>query len=252
MKEYAEPLGDWVLCRVMDHEERTKSGLVLASPGDYDHLKSDRERKAHVPDRDIKRNDSQELARVEVLAVGPGQPIDVASDHSGEVFARKPMESKVGCVVLVQKRNLVKVLVSGEVLGAFHDFAAMALITQGPTGNDVIDPKHDYVFSRPADTGAMQVSAGGIAMPELRDPTGVREALPDRWEVMGVGEGAWALRFDRGKAPTFERRGSPVQIGDVFLFEGSGLFAHIAGAPILITQAFQSAFLIRPMPEAQA
>lgn len=234
------------MARALDHEEQTKGGIVLPDPeGDYDNLKQDKYQKQHTPDREIRRNDPQALMRCEVIAVGPGQSVDVASDHSGEIFARKPMEAKEGAIVLVQKRNCLQVSIGGEVLAAFHDYAVLATIDKLPNGEPVLDPKHDYVFVKPAGTGTMQVSAGGIALPGLQDPTAVRSALPDRWEVMSVGEGAWALRYERGRAPRFERRPPIVGTGDEVLLEGTGIGCALFGAPMVIAQSFQCAFTVR-------
>lgn len=250
--EVATPFGDWVLARAIDHEERTAGGIILPdAEGDYDNLKQDKYQKQHTPDREIRRNDPQQLMRCQVIAVGPGQSIDVASDHSGEIFARKPMAAKDGAVVLVQKRNCLQVSVGGEVLAAFHDYAVLATL-HSEGGNELLDPEHDYIFAKPAASDAMQVSPGGIAMPDLQDPTGVRTALPDRWEALGVGQGAWALRYERGKAPAFERRPAPVGVGDQFLFEGQGMFTSLFGAPMLIIQAFQVAFGLRPVAMGSA
>lgn len=240
MSEKLVPTNDWVLLKEIEHEEKTAGGIILAPAGkEYDNLKTDRERQDHRPDRDIKKNQSRGTGRYEVLAVGPGLWVDVADDIHDQVFLRKPMSCAVGDVVLVQQGAL-PIHVNGGFLHLCHDYLILATILTDDDGKETIDPKHDYIFAKQAE--AVRTSAGGIYMPEVADPTG-NQAMPDRWQALGVGDGPWCLRQEKGKIPEFARRPMAVKAGDEFCFEGAGFLVAVGGAQMCVVQSYQVAGL---------
>jgi co-chaperonin GroES (HSP10) len=238
MTETLKPTNDLVLLKEIKHEEKSAGGLVLAQPGDYSNLKTEREQRDHRPDRDIKKNVARVTGRYEVLDVGPGLFVDIADEIRDSVFLRKPMSCKPGDIVLVQEGAL-PIQVNGGFLHLCHDYLVLAIIHTDDDGKETIEPLHDYVFSKQAT--AIRTSAGGIYLPNAEeDPTG-NKALPDRWEALGVGDGPWALKQERGKPPTFARRPMPVAVGDEYCFEGAGFLVTVSGAQMLCHQAYQVA-----------
>lgn len=238
MAEMMIPNGDWVLLEKLDHEERTSSGLILPEAGkDYDSLKTDRERDNYRPDRDLKKNTSRGTNRYKVLAVGPGMYVDIADDVHDQVFIRKPMCCAEGDIVLVQE-GAFPLPVDGRVLHMAHEYCILAILGKADTGRETVSPTLDYIFSRPA--AAIRKSTGGLYLPDIEDGTGTK-ALPDRWEAVYVGPGPWALASQKGKAPEFRRRPMPVEIGEVFCYEGAGFLVTVAGAQYLVCQAYQVA-----------
>lgn len=232
------PQHDWVLLRKIDHEDKTEGGIIIPKAGeDYDNLKSDQARSGYVPDRDIKKNKSRNTNRYTVLAVGPGLYVDVADELHDDVFIRKPMCAQEGATVLVQE-GAVPIPVDGEILYMCHDYLILATIVKGEDGRELINPQHDYIFFKQAES--MSKSKGGIYTPVAEDHTGTN-ALPDRYEVLGVGDGPWALRQEKGKIPEFARRPMTVKEGDLFTFEGAGFFVSVAGAYMGVVQNYQVA-----------
>jgi co-chaperonin GroES (HSP10) len=227
--ETLTPQHDWIVLEKIDFEEKTSGGLVMPKPGDYDALKTDRERRDHRPDRNIEKNKSRDTFRGRVLAVGPGSYVDVADAVHDNVFLRKPMCCAVGDIVLLQGEP-PSLPVGGAILYMAHDYQILATVDK-----DALEPQNDYIFCKPANV--IRQSTGGIYMPTQEDQTGNR-ALPDRWEALGVGRGPWALQYD---TRTFERRPMCVKPGDVFTFEGAGFLVAAAGAPMCVVQNYQVA-----------
>lgn len=237
MSERLEPQHDFVLMRQINHEDKTESGLIMPKAGDYTHLKTEKYQREHSPDRDIQKSQSRNMNRYTVLAVGPGSYVDVADDIHDSVFLRKPMAVAPGQVVLVNE-GAKPVPVNGEILYMCHDFEVLAVIVTGEDGKETLDPKHDYIFFKQAES--MQKTKSGIYIAGEQDATG-NQALPDRYEVLGVGDGPWALRQERGKIPEFARRPMAVGIGDIFTFEGNGFIVSAAGAKMGVVQNYQVA-----------
>jgi len=237
MSETLVPQHDWVLMRQIEHEDKVGNIIIPKAGQDYDHLKSDQARQGYVPDREIRKDKARNTNRYEVLAVGPGLYVDVADDLHSDVFIRKPMCAHVGDTVLVQEGAL-PVPVDGEVLYMCHDFLILAALRKTEDGRELIDPQHDYIFFKQAEN--MAKSKGGLYTPTQDDPTGVM-ALPNRYEALGVGDGPWALRQEKGKIPEFARRPMAVKEGDIFNFEGAGFFVSVAGAYMGVVQNYQVA-----------
>lgn len=238
MAEQLVPEHDWILMRMLEDRDEKVGSIIVPKAGDYDHLKTDRERDRHTPDRDNTQNQQRRNTnRYEVLAVGPGAYVDVADELHDAVFLRKPMCCNVGDVVIVQE-GAVPCPVDGELLYMVHDYLVLATVVTDENGKEAIDPKHDYIFCKQAEV--VQKTKSGLYMGAVADPTG-NKALPDRWEVLGVGDGPWALRQEKGKIPKFARRPMSVKVGDIFVFEGAGFFVTAAGAAMGVTQNYQVA-----------
>lgn len=242
-KEFLDPQHDWLVLKEIAHEEVSEGGIVLARAGEYDHLKTDRERQDHRADRDnpganVRRN----TKRYEVLAVGPGSYVDVADELHDAVFLRKPMCCEKGDVVLVQE-GAAPITVGGEILYMCHDYLILAKIKQGDEpGKEIFDPQHDYIFAKQATE--LKTSKGGIIMATQSDQTG-NKALPDRWQALGVGDGPWALCQEKGKIPGWKRRPMSVTQDDVFAFEGAGFSVYVGGMPMLCVQNYQVAAIFK-------
>lgn len=242
MSEYLEPQFDWVVMDLIDHEERTESGLVIPKPGTYESLKTDRERREHKPDRDNNANrQTRDTDRYRVLAVGPGAYTDVMDEMHDRTFLRKPVCCEVGDVVLVQA-GAFPIMVSGVCRYMTHDFNILAIIVNAGTKDEAFVPQNDYIFSKQAD--GTQKSSGGIVLIQDSDPTG-NKAMPDRWEAIGVGEGPWCLVTEKGKPAAFARRPMSVQVGDQFAFEGRAFLVNAGGASMCCTQSYQTAAIFR-------
>jgi co-chaperonin GroES (HSP10) len=239
MSERLVPTNDWVLLSPeIEHEEVTKGGLILPKAGqEYESLKTEKARREHRPDRDIQKTQSRGTGRYEVLAVGPGTFLDVSDDLHQNVFLRKPMSCAPGDVVLAQQ-GVVPVVVNGGFLNLAQDYSILAIIHKDASGPETLEPLHDYIFTKEAD--AVRKSTGGIYMPGQPDATG-NQAMPDRWEVLGVGEGPWCLKQDKGRVPELARRPMPVKPGDELCFAGAGFQIAVAGAVMTVVQAYQVA-----------
>lgn len=238
MSERLIPEHDQVLLKQLDDRDEKIGSILIPKAGDYDHLKTDRERNAHTPDRDNTGNQQRRNTnRYEVLAVGPGSYVDVADELHDAVFLRKPMCCKKGDVVIVQEGAL-PIMVDNEIRHLCHDYLILATVVTDTDGKETIDPKHDYVFFKQAEV--VQKTKSGLYMGTTSDQTG-NKALPDRYEVLGVGDGPWALRQEKGKIPAFARRPMSVQMGDIFTFEGGGFMVMAAGALMGVCQNYQVA-----------
>lgn len=238
-KELPRPQHDNVILRRLDWEEKTEEGLILARPGDYEHLKTEKEARASArTPKDPTQRPVRPTDRYEVLAVGPGRFIDVADDIEDQVFLRKPMECKVGDIVIAQE-GPKPFPINGEYLYCAQDWQILAkVVLDGESGQETLAVCHDYVFSAPSKQ--IMKSTGGIYMPGAEDVTG-NQALPVRFVALGVGDGPWALRYERGQPPRFARRPMSVAAGDEFTFDGSGFGVHVQGASMVCTQDFQTA-----------
>ena len=163
--------------------------------------------------------------------------MDVADELHDAVFRRKPMRCEKGDVVIVQE-GAMPIAVDGEILYLCHDYLILATVVTGSDGKETVDPKHDYVFFEQAEV--VQKTKSGLYMGNQTDQTG-NKALPDRYEVLGIGDGPWALRQEKGKIPAFARRPMSVKEGDIFTFEGAGFFVMAAGALMGVCQNYQIA-----------
>lgn len=230
------PAYDWYLLSKIEHEDVSPGGIALPAPGDYASLRQEKYKRVE-PDREIQKNQSRNTGRYSVLAVGPGIFVDIADDIHGNHFLRRPMCAEVGDVVMIQE-GAFPIPVDGKILHAAQDFSILAKILDAGTPDERLDVQNDYVFSRQAT--AVRQSTGGIYMPGVSDPTGNR-ALPDRFEVLGVGSGPWCVAQIGAKEFEFRRRPMPVKTGDVFSFSGAGFTVVAMGAPMVVTQAYQTA-----------
>lgn len=244
-REYAEPLNDWLLLRRIAHEELSAGGIDLSMVGksaqDIEWMKSDKARKGHVQDRDIRKHESNQTNRYQVLAVGPGEYVDVSDEHRDNVFMRRPMQCQVGDVVLIRE-GVRDVVLDGETLSMARDYQCLARVIDHGLKTEKLDVLNNYVFCGPAREVAL--SKGGIAIVTDEASTGF-EHFNDRFEVLGVGEGAWALKFQRGKPPVFDRRPMPVEVGDVFTAEGVGFSVAVKGMSMICLTANQVSSVIR-------
>lgn len=240
-KEIPVPKHDNVILRLIPWEEKTEEGIILARPGDYEHLKTEKEaRESARNPKDPRQQQTRPTDRYEVLAVGPGRYIDVADDIEDDVFLRKPMECEVGDIVIAQG-GPKPFPINGEYLYCAQDWQILAkIVVDGETGQEVLAPCHDYIFSVPSKQ--IMKSTGGIYMPGAEDVTG-NQTLPVRFIALGVGDGPWALRYERGQPPRFARRPMSVQAGQEFNFDGRGFGVHMQGGTMVCTQDFQTAIV---------
>lgn len=231
------PAHDWILLeKHVEGENLSPGGIALPQPGDYSSLRQEKY-KTPEPTREIEKNQGRVTGRFTVLAVGPGLYVDVFDDVRDNVFLRKPMSVVAGDVVLVQE-GANPITVNGKTQYATHECNVLAKILDVGTPNERLDVLLDYVFARQA--MAIRQSTGGIWTPQATDPTG-NKALPDRWEVLGVGDGPWAVQQTGSKSFTFARRPMSVKKGDIFAFEGAGFAVVAAGAKMLCCQNYQIA-----------
>lgn len=253
-RETLEPQLDWILLRKLDHEEKTKSGLILPTSSmgaDVDWMKSDRT-------LDIQRREgteslrpkhaSEATGRYEVLSVGPGDYVDYADETGKAVFLRKPLQTRVGETVLV-RAGAREIFLNGESLWMVQDHMVLASVVK-TDDDDIVVPKHDFVFCAPASHVAM--SRGGIAMPDTEDFTGNVRFGGERYEVLGCGAGPTCLLHERGKPPGFTTRPMPVQPGDQFCAHGVGFGVVVKGAAMTVLQSFQIAAVFHPAAQGQA
>jgi chaperonin GroES len=105
-------VGDRVLVKVEDGEERTKVGLYLPSTA----------------------LDSQAVQGGTIVAVGPGQPMPAFDAHPGEEPAREarfvPMQSRRGDYALFFRKAAVEITFEGERYLVVPQQAILALVRE--------------------------------------------------------------------------------------------------------------------------
>lgn len=242
MKEYTDVKHDNCVLRALTgHEDKTKSGIVLAQPGNYDHLKTE------ALQREAERENAQDISmgkrtnRYQVVAVGPGLWVDAASDEDGHIFLRRPMCCRPGDVVIVEA-GPKPFPVDGEILFCAKDHMILARVATNPFGDEEIEPTNDYIFS--SESAHIMQSTGGIIMPGAQDPTG-NVRLPIRFRAKEVSSGPWVVRWLEGK-PAFARRPMAVVPGEEFAFDGRGFEVHVGGKTRIVTQDWMTALVFRP------
>lgn len=243
MAEQIRPQHDWIVLKKIEHQELTPGGILVPPPGDYEHMKTDRERRESArTNQQIEpalraAQQNRLIERYEVLAAGPGSYVDFSDDVHDDVFLRKPVCCAAGDIVLVQ--GVVPPLpVNGDIVYMAHDYQVMAIIVNAGTNEEDLSIQHDYIFAR--ESAGILTSAGGLHLPGVEVQGNAR--LPLRFQTLGVGEGPWAICERPGKPTEFARRPMCVAPGDVFTFEGAG-FGITTGrwGPMVVVQNFQVA-----------
>lgn len=235
---------DWLLLRRIEHEERTKSGLILPTGlmgANVDRLKSDKTLRIQQREGTESlrpKHTSEPTGRYEVLATGPGDYVDYADATGQNVFLRKPLQTRVGETVLV-RAGVREIYLNGETLYMCQDHMVLATIVNVGTDDEAIVPKHDFVFCAPVAHVAM--SQGGIAMLAGEDFTGNVRFGGERYQALGCGAGPTCLIHEPGKPPGFATRPMPVSPGDQFCAHGIGFGVAVKGSAMTVLQAFQVA-----------
>src|SRR5258707_2511192 len=224
MTEALHPQHDWIFLERLQYDDLTAGGIHVARPGDYEHLKTEKERRASARepggvDPGLKKAmQNRVIERYNVIAVGPGAYVDFSDELHDDVFLRKPVCCKPGDVVLVQGEPPT-LPVNGQMRHMAHDYQVMAIIVNAGTADEDLDPQHDYIFAR--ERAEVLTSAGGVFLAGVSDKPGAVR-VPQRFEALGVGAGPWAICETPGKPTRFERRPMCVAPKDVFIFEGVG------------------------------
>lgn len=252
--ETIDPQLDWVLLRKLAQPDvLSEAGIDLSQMGktreDTEWLLTEQAKKGRMPTAPVKHR-SEVTSRYLVLKVGPGDFTDYDDTHGNQVFLRKPMQSRVGDVVLVRDVAVREIWLGHDCLYMAQDFALVARVGQSKDrmGNTLeeLGVMNNYIFSAPAKYVAM--SRGGLALPQDVDYTGNQRFGSERYEALGVGEGAWCLHHRRGEPPSFKRRPLPVQNGDVFCAHGVGFGVAFRGVIMTCLTADQVAAVFRSAP----